>query len=327
MKWSIKFSGNFIPKRRKFLCVIPSDQKNKNAQMKGFIFLLIMSFFFLSVKAQKLSVTADKQKILIGEQFHLRLQANFHNGEPLNFFEVDTIPRFEILDKSAIDTSKFDDGIALIQNLTLTSWDSGKIQIAPFFLGKDKTKPLVVDVAYDPSPFDTTQPYHDIHDIMEVKRPPESTWYWYLIGLLILILLFLLFFPKGKPKAKGEFVSDEGAYKKALKKLDALNKKNDVDSKVFYTELIQIFREYLHKRKNIYSFSKTTDDLAIQIENLNLDRDQYQQLVQTLQLSDLVKYAKYQPTREENRNSINDIRESIVAIEKTSNLKPQTSNV
>lgn len=295
--------------------------------MKGSIFLLLIVFVSVSVNAQKATVTADKQKILIGEQFHLKLQANFNQGEPLDFFEVDSIPRFEILDKSTIDTSKFNDGMALVQSLTITSWDSGKIQIAPFVLGRYRTKPLTIDVAYSPHPFDTTQPYHDIHDILEVKRPIETTWYWYLIGLLILILLFLLFFPKGKPKAKGEFVPDEGAYKRSLKKLDALNKRSDADSKVFYTELIQIFREYLHKRKNIYSFSKTTDDLSIQIEKLNMDRDQYQQLLQALRLSDLVKYAKYQPERTESQNSINDIRESIVAIEQTPNLKPQTSNI
>ncbi|MBO9681256.1 MAG: hypothetical protein J7502_01065 [Flavisolibacter sp.] len=297
--------------------------------MKGFIFLLFISFATLSVTAQKVTVTADKQKILIGEPFHLRLQANFNKGEPLDFFEVDSVLRFEILDKSEIDTSNFSDGVALLQNLTLTSWDSGKIHIAPFVLGAYQTKPLMIDVAYSPHPFDTTKPYHDIHDILDVKRPIESTWYWYLIGLLVLILLFLLFFPKGKPKAKGEFVSDEGAYKRALKKLDALQKRTDADGKIFYTELVQIFREYLHKRKNIYSFSKTTDDLSTQIEKLNMDKDQYQQLVQTLLLSDFVKYAKYQSSSGERRNSAESIRESIVAIENAHipNPKPQTSNL
>lgn len=210
----------------------------------------------------------------------------------------------------------------------MTSWDSGKNQIAPFVLGRYQTKPLVIDVAYSPHPFDTTKPYHDIHDIMEVKRPIESTWYWYLIGLLVLILLFLLFFPKGRPRAKGEFVSDEGAYKRALKKLDAAQKKMDADGKIFYTELVQIFREYLHKRKNIYSFSKTTEDLSHQIENLNMDKGQYQNLVQALLVSDFVKYAKYQTSPEERQNSLESIKESIVAIENAHipNPKPQTSN-
>lgn len=296
--------------------------------MKGLIIFLLIIFVSFSVTAQKITATADKQQILIGEQFHLRLQANFHNGEPLDFFEIDTLPQFEILDKSGIDTSKFGEGVALVQNFTLTSWDSGKIQIAPFVLGKNKTKPLIINVAYSPSPFDTTQPYHDIHDILPIKKPVEATWYWYLIGFLILLLLFLLFFPKGKPRAKGTFVSDEGVYKRSLKKLDALQKRTDADNKVFYTELIQIFREYLHKRMNVYSFSKTTEDLSVQIGKLKMDNNQYQQLVQTLLLSDFVKYAKYQSSTEEKRNSVEAIKESIVSIENAyvPTLKPQTSN-
>jgi len=295
--------------------------------MKGNIFLLLSILIAITAASQRVVATADKQKILIGEQFHLRLQANFKSGESTDFFDVDTIPRFEILDKSGIDTSKFDGGIALIQNFTVTSWDSGKIQIAPFALGKYQTKPLTIDVAYSPSPFDTTQPYHDIRDILEIKRPVESTWYWYLIGLLVLILLFLLFFPKGKPRAKGEFVSDEGAYKRALKKMDALYKRKD-DSKIFYTELVQIFREYLNKRKNIYSFSKTTEDLSVQMEQLNMQREQYQQLVQTLLVSDLVKYARYEASPQEKEHSFDSIKEGIISIENvtTSNPQLQTSN-
>lgn len=295
--------------------------------MKGYIFFVALYFLAFPVTAQKVAATADKQKILIGQQFHLRLQANFHKGESLDFFEIDTIPRFEILDKSGIDTSTFSGGLALTQTFTMTSWDSGKIQIPPMAMGKYQTKPLAVTVAYSPSPFDTTQPYHDIHDILPVKRPGETTWYWYLVGLLVVILLFLLFFPKAKARPGGEFVSDEGAYRRALKKLDALQKRTDEDSKTFYTELVQIFRDYLHKRKNIYSFSQTTEDLSIQMGQLAIETGQYRELVQTLRLSDLVKYAKYQPSEEDNRKALNDIREGIVLVEQVQANKPipQTS--
>jgi len=294
--------------------------------MKGYI-LLLTSFLAMSVAAQRVVLKSDKQKILIGEQFNLRLQANFYKDEALDFFDIDTFPGFEVLKKSQIDTSQFNEGVALIQNFTLTSWDSGKLQIAPFILGRYKTKPVIIEVGYSPHPFDTTQPYHDIHDLMEAKRPSASSWYWYLIGVLIVALLFLLFFPRGKARNSGEFVSDEGAYKRALKKLDLLRKKPAPDNKLFYTELVQILREYLHKRKNVYSFSKTTEDLSAQIEKLNIDKDQYQQLIQTLVLSDFVKYAKYQSTEEERTNSLESVRESIAVIENSHvpNTKLQTS--
>ena len=61
--------------------------------MKGYLLLLI-SVLTMSVAAQRVVLKADKQKILIGEQFHLRVQANFYKGEALDFFEVDTIPGF-----------------------------------------------------------------------------------------------------------------------------------------------------------------------------------------------------------------------------------------
>ena len=173
--------------------------------MKNQVLSIFAFAFSLSAAAQKVTATVDRQDILIGEQIKLRLQANFLKDEPLQWFEeVDTISRFEILDKSEVDTSRMDEGYALSQVLTLTSWDSGKIILRPFVLGQWQTKPIPVNVAYSPHPFDTTKPYHDIKDILEVKKPIEGKWYWYLIFILVVLGLFLLFFPRGKKKAKGE---------------------------------------------------------------------------------------------------------------------------
>src|SRR5439155_16039129 len=103
------------------------------------------------------------------------------------------------------------------------------------------------------------------------------------------------FFRKGKKKPKTAFVPDEGAYKSALKKLEQLRKKEVTSDKLFYTELVNVFREYLHRRKNIQSFSKTTDDLAVQVKQLEMPVQEYNSLLQTLRLSDLVKFARFEP--------------------------------
>ena len=89
----------------------------------------------------------------------------------------------------------------------------------------------------------------------------------------------------------------------------------DEDVKKYYTILINIFRDYLQKRKNVQSFSKTTEDIAQQIKKLNLPDNQYNVLVQTLQESDMVKFAKYQPLPEENKMAWETIKNSIVTIE------------
>ena len=267
--------------------------------------------------AQKATATLDRNDILIGEQIRLRLTVNYTASETPAWFVIDTIPRFEILERSEVDTQRTDGTVVLSQNLTLTSWDSGKIQLPSFAIGRLQTNSLPVNVAYAPSPFDTTQPYHEIKDILEVKKPIEEKWYWYIIFALVVLALFLLFFPKGKKKTPGVFVPDESAFKKALRQLEQMKRSEVTDNRLFYTELVQVFRDYLHRRKNIYSYSKTTDDLGLQLQRLQMDRDQYAAVLQTLRLSDLVKFARYQPSAAENETSIDTIRDSILLIENT----------
>ena len=277
-------------------------------QLFSFLLLACTTVAF----AQSLTAVVDKNNILLGEPFHVQIKGSFAKDQQ-TWLTIDTLPHFEVLERSAIDTQANYLGITLTQTFTLTSWDSGRWQIPPFEAGRLHSAPVAISVSFT-SPFDPNQPYHDVKDIIEVKKPLASTWYWYLVFGLILVLLFLLFFPKEKKAPAGKFVSDEGAYKKALRELDQLKQSGPTTDEL-YTSMIYIFREYLHRRRNIYSYSKTTDDLAIQLSSLELQRPVYQKLVQALRLSDLVKFARFSPTGEENREAIETVRESIVHIE------------
>jgi hypothetical protein len=278
----------------------------------------ILLFFLLFISwpgfSQVFTVTADKQRILLGEQLHLKLEAAFPLNKPTTWFRIDSFPHFEILDSSKMDTLQNGKQVTLSQEFILTSWDSGKWMIPSLYLAGNKSAPIKIDVVFT-SPFDPNQPYHDIKDILEVKKPVESKWYWYLIFLAVLLVLFLLFFPRGKKKEKAEFETDPGAYRIAMKKLDALQKQEYDDPKLFYTELIHIFRTYLHRRKNIHSFSKTTDDLAEQMKSLQLDESDREPLLQTLRLGDMVKFARFQPGADDQKQSAEMIRNSITKIE------------
>ena len=108
---------------------------------------------------------------------------------------------------------------------------------------------------------------------------------------------------------------DKKAYHKAMESLARLEKENPVDAKVFYTELVNIFRTYLKGAKDIQSFSKTTDDLSIQLQSQKLPAADYNALVQTLRLSDLVKFAAYRPDNSMNQQSLSIIKQSITTIE------------
>ncbi len=288
---------------------------------KVLLVVLLFLLFNCEARAQKpppVLASADKSKILLGEQFDLVVGARFVNEAELNFFNIDSLPHFEIVQKSKIDTERADQNIVLTQRLTLTSFDSGRWQIPSLSLAGTqlKTKPIAIDVVFS-SPFDPKKDYHDVKDILSVKQPSEPTWYWYVIGAVLLLLLFILLFPRKKKPEKEETI-DANAYRTAIADLQKLRKEDlaEKDIKGFYVRLVDIFRKYLHTGKGIQSFSKTTDDLALQILKLNLTSDKYNELVQVLKISDGVKYAKFTPTQEENDYSLDVVKKSIDAIER-----------
>lgn len=278
-----------------------------------FTFCFLLLTVFLS--AQEVKFSFDKQKILLGEQMTVKIEAVVANGQSSDLFTIDTLPHFEVLNQSKIDTSIIGDKLQLTRMLTITSWDSGRWEFPTLIMNGTPSKPAFIDVGYT-SPWDPKQPYHDIKGIVPIKDEGKSTWWWYVIGAVVLIALFLLFFPEGK-KDKTVSELDSNAYKKAMQQLSKLesDKIASANVKQYYTELITIFRTYLKGAKGIQSFSKTTDDLSIQLQTLKMPQQEYNNLVQTLRLSDLVKFAQYKPEGNLYADSFSTIKESITSIE------------
>jgi hypothetical protein len=274
-----------------------------------FCFLLIANW----LPAQVINLSFDRQRILLGEQMAVNVKAFVDKGATLDNFPLDTLPHLEILDASKIDTTLIGETLQLSQTLTVTSWDSGRWSLPTVLTAGVPSKTVFLDVAYT-SPWDPARPYHDIKGIIPVKNPGKTTWWWYVIGLAVLAALFLLFFPEGK-KEKKEVELDRNAYRKAMQELEKLEKERGLDAKAYYTEMINVFRTYLKGAKGIQSFSKTTDDLSIQLQSQKMPQADYNHLVQTLRLSDMVKFAAYKPAENLDRDALNTIKQSITTIE------------
>jgi len=287
--------------------------------MRYFLFIILFFCFSFSQFAftQKIVVSAEvsKKKILIGEPIEWNFQAVIKRSQNIQWSLPDTIPHFEILSRSKVDSLTSGDDIIIKQLLTITSWDSGSWQLPSFSISNsNKIKPVRIDVTF--TPFDPAQDYHDVKDIMEAGKPKKATWYWYVVGAILLLFFFVVLFPTGLKKVDIETcVPGPGLYKTSLTRLEQLQKNIETEPKIFYTELVSIFRDYLHKRKGIQSYSKTTDDISVQIGNLGLPEQTYRSLVQTLRMTDLVKFAQYQSIQTEKEDSLTTIKENIIAIE------------
>lgn len=284
------------------------------------LFLVLCVFGSLSLEAQDkttVSATVDRSRILIGEPIRLRLEADIPDNQPIRFFQLDSIPHFEFLSKDNIDTSNTSDGTVLSQIIQITSFDSGHWVIPSFAIGNITTDTIPIDVDFSPSPFNADQPYHDIKDIIEVTPEEEKKkprWWYIIIGVVGLLALVILLLRKKKKPVVVVAAPVQDPYQIALESLDKLRGEK-LDSKQYYSKLVDIFRIYVSSKKGIHSLQKTTDDLVNQLKGLEMSKELFAQLSQALRISDFVKFAKYVPTGEDDNNSFEIIKRSIDHIE------------
>lgn len=263
-----------------------------------------------------IKTTVDKNKILIGEPIRLTIETYFSPESVKKIIVIDSIPHFEFLEKPVIDTIDEKGGMDIRSIYKITSFDSGHWVIPSIVLSNGiKTDAIPIDVVF--SDFDPNQDYHDIKDIIEVVPQKKKSWWWIIAGAIILLLALAFYFQRKKkivPVPAAAIVIDP--YKEAMQQLELLQKEKPA-SKIFHTRLIDILRLYVFRKKKILSLQKTTADLVLQLKELNFDKEQFDKLSQTLQLSDFVKFAKYSPSSEDDENCFNEIRNTILSIEKS----------
>lgn len=276
---------------------------------------LIVALIGVAQTGTTVKATVDKNQILIGEPIQLTLEVSIPENESIRFFSIDSIPHFEFLQAGKTDTVNTSNGTRLIRIIPITSFDSGHWVIPSFSLAENlQTDTIPVDVGF--SSFNPEQPYHDIKDIIEVDPPKKKQqWWWYAAGAgAILLILLTYFLTRKKPSVAAVLKPTVNPYDEAMKQIAAIER-NKPEAKQYYSELTDIFRLYVFRKKGILSLQKTMDDLVIQLHSLNMNKESFDRLSQALRLSDFVKFAKYNPGPEDDMMVLNAIKQSIQEIE------------
>ena len=291
----------------------------RNAYFYTIILITVGLFSSSSVAAQNKTVvkaTVNKTQILIGEPIALTLEIDVPEHEPIRFFQLDSIPHFEFLDRQEIDTVNTGRGTILTQVMQITSFDSGHWVIPSMSLGENLvTDSIPVDVGF--SPFNPDQPYHDIKEIIEVtpeEKKEQIEWWYIAAGAAALLLILILIFRKKKKPVVEVVQPPPDPFKVAMEELKKLQA-NKADAKQYYSSLTDIFRVYVFEKKGIHSLQNTTHDLVGQLRSLNMPKNIFDQLEQGLMLSDFVKFAKYVPSPENDKYVFDIIVRTIQQIE------------
>jgi hypothetical protein len=286
-----------------------------NGIMLGLLVLISLSAIGQSVHV---SAKMDSTSMRIGEQVHLQLNAT----TPLHIQVVfppipDTIHKLEVVQRSAIDTTKAADGktITYHQQITITGFDSGYYVVEPFTFRYRKegsndydtlsTEAMLLHVMT--VPVDTTQ------QIKDIKPPVEVPFTFmdalpYIIGaaVLFVIVYLLIRYLRKRKKVIPQVVIKKPKRPAHEIALESLRKIQDEKLwqqgfyKQYHSAVTDAVRTYIEHRFEINAMEFTTDETLEHFRNNLISPEAKEKLRQILQLADMVKFAKAIPVGTEN---------------------------
>ncbi|MDE1192450.1 MAG: hypothetical protein PW786_09965 [Arachidicoccus sp.] len=305
----------------------------KSSYIKYYLPLLLLCMMANFANAQKVTVTLDRNQILLGQQVALQLKLDNVNDEAQtvsSWFKVpDTGNHVEVISRGKIDTADIDGSATYIQKIIITSFDSGAWTvpvIAPVI--KDKSgfavSPTFDSVSLQVMPVDVSnlKDYHPAKDIIRIQYH-DYTWIYYTLGaLLTIIIIFLIvrWWMRRKPKVTGTKTALKGTpLERALKQIDLLEKENLIqkgEGKTFFTKLDEICRNYFDERTHTHTLQSTSVEMMDKLRAYLIREKDRIALQQFARLSDVVKFAKYKPEELQGKEAIATAKETIQNIEK-----------
>ena len=276
-----------------------------------------------TILALVVSAAIDSTTLFIGDQTDLHLRATCEAGEQVQMpvLAEQLVDGIEIVDRTIVDTTTLQDGrVQYNQYLTLTSFQDSLFYIEPLaFVSGDDTvwsESLMLNVV---QPFEMDSTDMAITDIKGIYKAP--IWWWGILRWVLLALAiagvgvggyYLITYLRNRfGNASATDVPTEPlrpAEEVALEKLDAIREQKIWQSgqvKEYHTQLTDVVREYIARRFEVSSTEQTSDETLRAMRGLLSDKKElYEDLRKMLTLADLVKFAKWTTTPNENELSL-----------------------
>lgn len=276
------------------------------------LFLPVFAYSQVTVRAK-----IDSSSIFIGEQtkIHIELSQEKSKTVQMPIFDKAIMPGIELLSASKPDTTELDNNrIRIDMSYLVTSFDSGLYYIPPFkyALDKDTFQSNSIGLKVLTIRVDTVS--KKFYPIKTVLKPEFFLADYYFLIMSVLILLFLIamgiYIYLRRKNNKPFFVRKEPElppHVKAMTELEHIKQEKlwqQGREKDYHTRLTDVLRTYLHDRFGMNALEMTSGEILDVLYSVPEAQSVYVQLKQVMELSDFVKFAKFQPVPEENERSM-----------------------
>ena len=304
--------------------------------MRRYILFLMATFaFFGGLKAQNVEVEGkvNDTKVQVGKPFTLDLSLKVPYGwfVEWNDFAIDTLSeQLDIIKRSEVErTADADSNVIVKQQLTLMTFDTGQIQVpavgltyAKSFDDPDRLKAYTdpINLYSTTITVDTTMAYKPIVEPIAAPVQMKEVFPWILAVLLLALVVFGIWYwrkhRKTKVDADGNIVRGPviPPYDKAVGDLEQLRQQKLWQSgkvKEYFSSLTDIAREYIEGQFGVNAVEMTTDDILEEVKPLHFSQETYNKLKETMEVADLVKFAKYSAANLESENAMNSMTEFV----------------
>jgi hypothetical protein len=279
---------------------------------------------FSVLHAQTVQFSFAPKQIRIGERISIRVGLNLPDTNArVSVGWPDSIPHFESIGLHKPVFKPGANGAEFTQEWVITSFDSGRWVFPAFPVTVQQgsntqtnyTDSVWVNVGYAPA--DSSKEIRDIKPMLPAPVRNDGFYYILAASLLAAFALIYALYLWRRPKQfrNAPRNSSASAYATALQELDALAQtsiNDEADKLRFHVQLSTIFRTYLGKTVLQPGMQSTSSDVTWFYQSKHwLDAAQTEQLREAMQLSDAVKFARYNPSTSDSMDVLQHIRRVI----------------
>lgn len=289
--------------------------------IKHILIALFLAAFTATVNADEVSVDGalDQSELKIGDQFNFSLKLTIPENTPYRWpvFNDTIATDIEIINSSTIDTiSKENNSIVVKQDFTLAVFDTGFFVIPPipFRYGNSleneiSSEPFLVNVFS--VGIDLQQPFKPIIGPIEAPITFMEILPWGLSGIVLLLIIFfviryLINKKPNQPLIVRKPKPSIPPHRLALEELEKLKNEKLWQRdliKEYHSRLSDILRLYVDNSFKVPALEMTTWETIRAFSGVKIESRSLSILRETLEMADLVKFAKYKPLPDQHNKS------------------------